>query len=179
MRPSARHISHMSEPTTVDILRTLFAHAAWGNRAVLGALRTSPGSDAASLEQFAHVLAAENVWLTRLQGVPQAIAVWPSLTLDACAALLEVNVAGFAAYLDGGTAALERDVTYTNSAGRTFNNRPIDILMHVALHGSYHRGMVSSLTRRSGGAPAPTDFIAYVRGVPTATRADAEQRAVR
>ncbi|MBC7894737.1 MAG: damage-inducible protein DinB [Cytophagaceae bacterium] len=168
----------MSESTTVDILRALFAHAAWGNRAVLEGLRTSPGSDAASIEQFAHVLAAESVWLTRLRGVPQAIAVWPSLTLDECGALLEGNVAGFAEYLDGGATALEREVTYTNSAGRTFTDRASNILLHVALHGSYHRGMVSSLTRRSGGAPAPTDFIAYVRGAPTATRADAE-RAVR
>jgi uncharacterized damage-inducible protein DinB len=169
----------MSETTTVDILRALLAHAEWGNRAVLQSLRTSPGSEPTSIDQFAHILAAENVWLTRLQGVPQSIAVWPSLTLDECAALLEQNVAGFAACLDEGGSALDRDVTYTNSAGRTFTNRAIDILLHVALHGAYHRGMVSSLTRRSGGAPAPTDFIAYVRGVPTATRADDERRAAR
>jgi uncharacterized damage-inducible protein DinB len=48
-------------------------------------------------------------------------------------------------------------------------------LLHVFLHSAYHRGQVSLMVRRSGGVPAPTDFIAFVRGAPTATRADAER----
>ena len=45
------------------------------------------------------------------------------------------------------------------------------------MHGMYHRGMTSVLTRRGGGTPAPTDYIAYVRGAPTATRADTKASA--
>jgi hypothetical protein len=41
----------------------------------------------------------------------------------------------------------------------------------VALHGPYHAGMINLLLWRSDDDPAPTDFIAYVRGVPpTVTR---------
>jgi uncharacterized damage-inducible protein DinB len=145
---------------------------AWANTRVIDGLRASPGLDPHALEQFAHVLGAENVWLTRILGEPARVAVWPSLSIDECAALSAENQRGFDAVLREGDGALEREVTYTNSAGRTFTNRVIDILLHVAMHGSYHRGMTSILTRRSGGVATPTDFIAFVRGAPTATRSD-------
>jgi uncharacterized damage-inducible protein DinB len=153
------------------MLRSLMRHMAWANELVLAGLTDRAGSDAAGLEQFAHILAAEHVWLTRITGTPARYAVWPSLSLDECARLAAENHAGFHALVDASTQEdLERAITYTNSAGRTFSNRMIDILVHVAMHGSYHRGMVSLIVRRGGGTPVPSDFIAFIRGAPTATR---------
>ena len=43
-----------------------------------------------------------------------------------------------------------------------------DILLHVCLHGAYHRGQVAVSMRSGGAEPAPTDFIAMRRGVPAA-----------
>jgi uncharacterized damage-inducible protein DinB len=40
----------------------------------------------------------------------------------------------------------------------------------VALHGSYHRGQIALLVRAGGSTPAPTDYIAFIRGAPAATR---------
>jgi uncharacterized damage-inducible protein DinB len=37
------------------------------------------------------------------------------------------------------------------------------------LHGQYHRGKINLLLRQAGLAPAPVDFISFVRGVPAAT----------
>jgi uncharacterized damage-inducible protein DinB len=166
----------MNQAHSVALVGSLFAHAAWANAAVLTALRHTPGTDPQAVEQFAHVLGAEAVWLARIRGEPQAVAVWPRLSLDDCERLAAKNRAGFAAVVaDATEASLEREVTYTNSAGLTFTNRVLDILLQVALHGAYHRGITSILTRRGGGTPAPTDFIAWVRGVPTATRSDAER----
>jgi uncharacterized damage-inducible protein DinB len=65
---------------------------------------------------------------------------------------------------------LAREVAYTNSAGQAFRSRVDDILVHVALHGAYHRGQLALLTRIGGGQPASTDYIAFVRGAPAATR---------
>jgi uncharacterized damage-inducible protein DinB len=164
----------MTTATSITLIRQLFAHAAWANDAVLAGLTATPGEDAHALEQFAHVLAAEHVWLQRVRSAPQQLAVWPMLTLEECGRTARDNAEGYAALLAAETdESLTREITYTNTAGRTFTNRLVDILMHVGLHGSYHRGMVSLLTRRSGGIPVPTDFIAFVRGVPTATRSDA------
>jgi uncharacterized damage-inducible protein DinB len=43
--------------------------------------------------------------------------------------------------------------------------------VHVAMHGSYHRGQITMLVRDAGAEPQPTDYIAFVRGAPAATRA--------
>lgn len=158
--------------TPLHVVRILYQHMAWANARLIDGLRASPGLDPHALEQFAHVLGAESVWLSRILGEPTRVAVWPSLSIQACAVLAEENRRGYHGVLCAGDAALEREVTYTNSAGQTFTNRVLDILLHVAMHGSYHRGMTSILTRRSGGVATPTDFIAFVRGTPAATRPD-------
>jgi uncharacterized damage-inducible protein DinB len=158
-------------------LEKLVAHLEWADGLVLDGLRTSPGTDTAALEYFAHILAAEHVWLTRVQGREASYKVWPTLSLDECAELARENARGWreiVTRLDPNE--LDRKIAYTNSAGRSFVDGFEDIFFHVALHGAYHRGQISLMTRRSGGTPAPTDYIAYVRGVPTATRADAERR---
>jgi uncharacterized damage-inducible protein DinB len=62
-----------------------------------------------------------------------------------------------------------RGIGYTNSAGRSFVTPVGDILLHVALHGQYHRGKVNLLLRQAELEPAPVDFIGFVRGVPAAT----------
>jgi uncharacterized damage-inducible protein DinB len=146
---------------------SLFAHLDWANRLALETLRATPEPDA--VRRLAHVLGAERVWLTRLRGEPQDTPVWPELTLGECERLAESNRAGYAAYLEGlAPDDLAREVDYVNSAGQAFRSRVDDILFHVALHGQYHRGQVALLVRGAGSAPAATDYIAFVRGVPAA-----------
>jgi uncharacterized damage-inducible protein DinB len=126
------------------------------------------------LEYYAHVLGAEHIWLARIARRPPEHAVWPALTLDECEALAERNRAECGALVAGMQPGDgDREIPYRNSAGDFFVSRLEDILLHVALHGAYHRGQVSLLVRQSGGVPAPTDYIAFVRGAPAATRADA------
>ena len=67
-------------------------------------------------------------------------------------------------------AELNRPVHYVNSAGQEFVNTVRDILFHVAMHGSYHRGQIALLVREAGGQPAATDFIAFARGADAYTR---------
>ena len=55
----------------------LIAHLAWADDRVLASLRSATAPDAACLELFAHVLAAEHVWLARLQGETPRHVVWP------------------------------------------------------------------------------------------------------
>ena len=154
-----------------SLLHSLFAHVAWANARVLEALRISPGNDRQALDFFAHILAAEHVWLARVEGRSPKVAVWPALSLEECTALSHENAREYARLLERESdESLERDIAYTNSAGAAFTSRLIDILAHVALHSAYHRGQVALMIRRGDGTPAPTDFIAFVRGVPAATR---------
>lgn len=153
-------------------LERLLEHLQWADRQVLGALRGAPPEPAA-LELFAHVVGAEETWLSRLEGRMPRAAVWPRLTLEETAALAEQVHAGLAEWLArAGEDVLAAEITYTNSAGLEFTSRAADIWLHVVLHGTYHRGQIALLLRQDGAAPAPTDYIAWVRGVPAATRAD-------
>jgi len=152
-----------------DHLRRLVDHLEWADAAALEALRTSKGSDERALTIYSHVLGAEAVWLARLAGRPSDVAVWPVLSLAQAASLAARNAAELRAVLSSlGLEDLGREIDYRTSDGRAFRSTIEDILLHVALHGSYHRGQIALLIRGGGGEPASTDFIAFVRGAPTA-----------
>jgi uncharacterized damage-inducible protein DinB len=69
-----------------------------------------------------------------------------------------------------GPTDLARVATYRNSANIEFTSTVEDILIHVAMHGAYHRGQVARALRQGGAVPEPTDYIAFTRGAPAATR---------
>lgn len=151
-------------------LETLLQHLRWADREVLGALRAAPAHDRA-LELFAHVLGAEETWLARLEGRKSRLAVWPALTLEEAERIAGSVHDALGVWLArADDSALAADITYTNSAGRQFTTPAIDIFMQVVLHGVYHRGQIALLLRDAGAVPAPTDYIAFVRGAPAATR---------
>ena len=154
-----------------DEIRRLLAHSWWADDRALQSLRGAGAPPDEAVAAYGHILGAEHVWLQRLRGETASVAVWPELDLDGCARLARANRDGYEAFLDalapdGGT----REVEYTNSAGQAFRSRIDDILLHVALHGAYHRGQVAMLVRQAGAEPSPTDYIAFVRGAPAATR---------
>jgi uncharacterized damage-inducible protein DinB len=152
-------------------LSKLLDHLQWSDARALGSLRAMPHPDARALELYAHVLGTEHVWLSRMTERPAREAVWPSLSLEAAVALAAENVAGLRALIAGHSAEqLQQRIPYTNSAGVRFESTVEDMLLQVVLHGCYHRGQIALLVRGAGGEPAPTDYIAFVRGAPAATR---------
>jgi uncharacterized damage-inducible protein DinB len=140
-------------------MKQLFDYEAWANREEVARLRALSAPAPRALAIIAHIVATEWLWLSRLRGEASRLAVWPSLTLDDCAAQLDaVSDAWRAMTIDD-----EQLVTYTNSRGETFTNRAADIVTHVFLHGAYHRGQIATVLREAGEEPAYTDYIHYVR----------------
>jgi uncharacterized damage-inducible protein DinB len=155
----------------LEHLRRLFDHMYWADHRALESLRNAGLPHPKALEIYAHILGAEHTWLTRLRGAPAAHAVWPKLTLAECGPLASENQQAFSEYLAQlDEDALAREVHYRNSAGAEFDSRIDDILLHVVLHGTYHRGQVAFVVRNEGDVPNATDYIAFVRGIPAATR---------
>ena len=147
------------------------AHLEWADARALAALRAAPDLSPATLELYAHILGAEHVWLARLEGRAATVTVWPALALDQCAAVAAENAAGLRRYVAAlAPADLAREISYVNSAGHRFISTVEDILIHTAMHGSYHRGQVARALRQEGAVPEATDYIAFTRGAPTATR---------
>ncbi|HUQ47524.1 MAG TPA: DinB family protein [Gemmatimonadaceae bacterium] len=149
----------------------LYAHLAWADTRVLQGLRTAQSVLKSIMDLYCHILGSEHVWLSRVKGEDARYAVWPTLTLDEAQTLSAENITAYEKLLAGtDAAAFARMITYRNSAGEQFTSSLEDILTHVAMHGSYHRAQVAMLMRQSGETPTPTDYIAFARGSPAATR---------
>jgi uncharacterized damage-inducible protein DinB len=148
----------------LEHLRRQFAYDAWANREVLAGLRVSARPATRPLELLAHILAAERLWLERIEKHPQSLPVWPDFTVDQCEAqIADLGRLWSIFLIQLSPAGLSEKVTYKNSKGEPWTSSVEDILTHVLLHSAYHRGQIASQVRASGEQPAYTDFIHAVR----------------
>jgi len=150
---------------TKEYFLRLYDYVAWAHRRVLEVLRRQAQDNERARQWLSHVLAAEQVWLTRLRGADSAaVPVWPVLTLDECAELAAQNHNEYQQFLNGLTEAdFERVISYKNTKGVSFSTSIRDVLTHVAFHGTYHRGHIATLMRAAGQEPINTDFITFTR----------------
>ena len=104
-------------------IRRLYDHLVWADTRTLNALRAMHAAPLDALRLYSHLLAAEHVWLARIDDREPEMPVWPALDLDECAALSARNHAAFAVLAETlSTAELERKVHYRNSKGDEFTN---------------------------------------------------------
>ena len=82
----ARSSDGVGNLRVVDHLRRQFAYDLWANQEVLNSIRTAAGGRDRSLQLMSHILAAERLWLERLEQKPQSLPVWPQLQLEGCQA---------------------------------------------------------------------------------------------
>lgn len=148
----------------LEKLRKLFEYDAWANGELLVSLRRAAPPPERALAALAHVAGAGEVWLSRIRQEPQTPVAWPDLGVDALDARLEEVALRWRAYLGGlATGDLDRPMTYRNAKGETFSYPLGDVLLHVVLHGAYHRGQVALLLRSAGTPPPPTDYTRPLR----------------
>lgn len=141
-----------------------FRYNAWANQQTLTSLKECLAAHSESMPLLAHLFAAEHIWLSRLLLKEPASIVWPSMTIEECLTLAIENEHKWTDYFESITdAGLHAAVVYRNSRGESFSNSIMDILNHVTLHGSYHRGQIAKVVRHNGGSPAATDFIVFAR----------------
>jgi uncharacterized damage-inducible protein DinB len=145
-----------------DLLEGLFSHNSWAHDELAAELGRLP-PDAETMRLFAHIVAAEHLWLSRIDGVKARVAVWPALSLDETVALEKENRPRFRELLRRPDDSRLQRIHYRNSAGNEFDNTVGEILTHVAMHGHYHRGQIARVMRAAGREPVYTDYIGFVR----------------
>ncbi len=156
-------------------INRLFNHVWWADSEAGKALSAMSTAPIELVELYGHILGAELIWLDRMEGIERSVSVWPDEGLQGCIELAVRSAERYRSFISGlAQADMERIIRYTNSAGKEYSSRLEDILIHVALHGSYHRGQIARGIRSRGGIPNPTDYIGFVRGAPSATRADSD-----
>ena len=145
-------------------VKRLLAYDAWANQEAIASLRAAEAPPPKALRALAHLVGAGRLWLARLEGSKaKPPAVWPELSLEEAAAGVDELAGQWRTFAEVDGADLDRRVSYTNSKGEPWTSSVADILTHVVLHGSYHRGQIASDLRAAGFTPAYTDYIEAVR----------------
>ena len=156
-------------------IRGLLAYTIWADRQLLLAAAELPTEDLVRdtgtshrsvLGTLAHILGAEQLWLSRFLGVPLGRVPgqedFPSLDI------LRASWEDFWPQLEFYLASLSTDqvagdFTWTSTEGVT-NTAPFQqVLLHFVNHATYHRGQVASQIRQLGYSPPSTDLV-YWRG---------------
>lgn len=152
-------------------LRELFDHNYWARDRQLQVcaaltqeqfLRPLGGDGPPLRDILAHLLAVEWLWLERWQGrSPRAMppaAEWADLA--ALTNRWRLVAREMRACLAGLTEeALGRPISYVNFRGEAWTYPLWRVLMHLAIHQSYHRGQVTAALRQLGAQPPAVDFL--------------------
>jgi uncharacterized damage-inducible protein DinB len=160
---------------TPNEMTLLFTYNDWANKRALQA------ASALTVEQFnkplgnsfssvrdtlAHLYGAETIWLQRFKGespsafpdtsqisdIPSLRKHWDPVAAD----LLD--------YVGSLTQAdIDRVVEYKTMKFGVYSNPLWQSLQHVANHGTYHRGQITTMLRQLGAQPILTDLMHFYR----------------
>ena len=144
-------------------LAALFDYEHDANRRALGALRGTPEAPPRARALLAHVLAAQRVWVERMQTGKSGTPVWPDLALNDCERWLDENRVLLGAFLASPEATRGRAFRYHSTGGVGYESTVGEVLMHLLLHGATHRGQIAAAVRAAGGTPPMTDYVAHTR----------------
>jgi uncharacterized damage-inducible protein DinB len=158
----------------LSTLRNFFAFERWANRTILESVavltpeeyaRPIGGSFGSVQGTLFHIFGADWVWLERFHGrSPRAMPEGEDLTaLEALARKWREVEAGQDAFLAALTQErMEEPLSYVAFSGDSFTRRLGDALLHLANHGTYHRGQVATLLRQLGRTAASTDYLRFL-----------------
>jgi len=126
--------------------------------------RSLGGSFGTLRDTLKHLLGAEYIWLQRFLGSSPRSVPWLDETATIAAIVtrwkeVEDGMRDFVAGLDPGQ--LGAPLTYQNLKGETWTYPLWQPLVHLANHGTYHRGQVAMALRLLGAAPPAIDFLVY------------------
>lgn len=141
----------------------LFAYDRWANDEVLRALMRIPEPPQRAVKVMAHIIGTQYVWHARMTAIANDVAVWPDLTVKQTASAMDAIATGWAEIIRRGEDFLRGEFSYANSKGEKWTSRNDDVLMHVIMHGSYHRGQIAAAIRAGGNEPPYTDYVQATR----------------
>ena len=158
----------------MNYLQTLMRYKAWANELVFAAAAQLPQAELTAprkivfgsmLRTLKHVYAMDEVWRAHLEGRPHG---YTTRNPEACPPLTELRDAQeaidgwFVLYADSLSREDEIvDFHFIGGGPGAMTRR--DILLHVANHGTYHRGNVAAMMYQAGVAPPTTDLPVFLK----------------
>lgn len=143
----------------MDALLKLTRYTQWANRAWVDFIANHSPDDAYLLKMIGHLAQGERAWFQRLLGKPLNREVWAALSLDETRVLFSDNNAAYSELL---AADRTRKIEFVRNSSVIGAATVEEILLHLCLHGSHHRGQMATHAAHAK-IPAPnTDFVAFV-----------------
>ena len=160
---------------TLEEIHQLFDYNAWANqRSLQGAAQLSDeqfikplGSSFPSVrDTLLHICGGEWVWLERCQG--RSPSAFPDVSSIQTVSALREHWAPQAeqlrAFIQGlKQSDLDRVMEYKTFNFGVYKNPVWQSLQHLANHGTYHRGQITTLLRQLGAKPVLTDLMHFYR----------------
>jgi uncharacterized damage-inducible protein DinB len=141
----------------------LYQYNAWANKRVLDCLVRQQVTDEKIMSVMGHVVAAQFLWLHRIQGLPPAeVKLWGEYKLEQLVSMSADITQRWIQFVTD-TEDFNRDLSYNNYVGDPYVTNVEVIMIHLVNHSSYHRAQVAMLLRQKGYEPINTDFITYDR----------------
>ncbi len=148
---------------SADHLRQLFEYNDWANRRMIVSLKENASKR--SLEIMAHLLITEQEYFERLYGKDSTgFDFWPQMSIQDCSTLAKENAGRYEKLLKRfDDEAIGMYVKYKTSEGVEYENTFREMLSHVLIHSSTHRGNIMLKLREEGFEPPKIDYIVYLR----------------
>ena len=143
----------------------LFEYNHWANLEVFDFLCSLPITPEAPLKLLKHMIAAEEIWLSRCENRQSTLLLWEmEVDMETVAAVIQEIHERQSQFLQSlQDEDFYREVTYHNSTGKSFTNTITDILTHVVNHGTYHRGQIVEMSKAAKLTLPVTDFSHWTR----------------
>jgi uncharacterized damage-inducible protein DinB len=139
-------------------LPKLLHHSSWANEAWIRFVSDACPSDEYLVTRLSHILHGERAWLRRVAGEEPDRDIWSPMTIPH---LLEVHGDHRTVIARLLGEDLGRVVSYRRFTGEAYQSSVNDILLHLVLHGSHHRGQMATHASAQGLRPINTDFIQF------------------
>jgi uncharacterized damage-inducible protein DinB len=142
----------------------LFKYNDWATKATIQSINEISSPTERIISLISHILAAQQIWFSRIIGEKSTLSPWEVYTIDECFKISEIVNERYTNFLEHTSdAGLEKIIHYSNTRGERFENSIKDILTHVINHSTYHRAQIALLVKEAGSSPAVTDYIVYQR----------------
>ncbi|TAG78508.1 MAG: damage-inducible protein DinB [Burkholderiales bacterium] len=152
-------------------LHMLFRQKAWANVDLFAAVATIDANTHADARHTAirllnHVFTVDQIFRAHLTGVEHghnATNTVDTPTLEALQTSVQALDGWYVNYVaTTPSAALTEEIEFTFTDGKPGRMSRSEMLHHVVLHGSYHRGAVGRIIVQAGGPPLPDSITSFL-----------------
>lgn len=149
-----------------DYFKNLCNYENWANSDVVYAIVKADKVLPKALTLMSHIINAQTTWLSRIKNIKPPYSVWQDHDIGEISGILEKSSKELLDFIDNiNEDDFTKVIRYENSKGEAFGNSVQDILTHMFIHSSYHRGQVIQLLKPEVNIVPYTDYIQFVRTV--------------